>query len=91
MGIPKIYPDRGAAMTNSFVYVIALIHSSPLRVHYAGFDCNRHRAQTATLNSVINLHCFDMGRGVYLDGPDAVNERSQHAQDFVVGDEDARD
>ena len=85
MGIPKTYFERGAATFNSLIYVVALRHAAQL-CEYIGrhSTAKEYEGRAAALNKAVNLHCFDREQGLYLDGPGAGKELSQHVQVFAV-------
>lgn len=85
MGIPKAYFEKGAATFNSLVYAVALQHAAELCEHIGRYStAKEYKGRALALTSAVNSHCFDRDQGLYLDGPGAFTERSQHVQVFAV-------
>lgn len=85
MGIPKAYNECGAATFNSLAYAMVLQHAAEL-CEYIGrvSTANEYRRRAAAVNASVNSHCFDKDLGLYLDGPGAIGQHSQHVQVFAV-------
>ncbi|KAB8301565.1 hypothetical protein EYC80_003409 [Monilinia laxa] len=85
MGVPKAYYEKGAATINSLVYVMALNSAAVLSGAVGRNDtANEYRDRASVLIRAVNAHCFDSNKGLYLDGPSAFEQASQHVQIFAV-------
>ncbi|TEY62720.1 hypothetical protein BOTCAL_0158g00150 [Botryotinia calthae] len=85
VGVPKAYFDKGAATINSLVYVMALRSGAALCEAVSRKDTASEYLDGA--NAIIrsvNKHCYDSNKSLYLDGPDAIGQSSQHVQIFAV-------
>lgn len=47
-------------------------------------SANEYRDMVSALIRAVNAHCFDSNQGLYLDGPGASEQISQHVQIFAV-------
>ncbi|KAF7900677.1 uncharacterized protein EAF01_007979 [Botrytis porri] len=85
VGVPKAYFDKGAATINSLVYAIALRSAAVLCEAVGRKDtANEYFDRASAIIRSVNEHCYDNKKSLYLDGPGAIGESSQHVQIFAV-------
>lgn len=85
MCMPSCYLETGMATINSLVYAMALLSAADV-CEFIGrkSTADEYRKRAADLNDAVNKHCYDSEQGIYLDGPSALSEKSQHAQIFAI-------
>ncbi|KAF7936517.1 uncharacterized protein EAE97_007883 [Botrytis byssoidea] len=85
VGVPKAYFDKGAATINSLVYAMALRSAAVLSEAVGRKDtASEYLDRASSLIRSVNKHCYDSNKNLYLDGPGAIGESSQHVQIFAV-------
>lgn len=85
MGVPKACFEKGAATINSLVYVMALKSAAELCETGGRKDTtNEYLDRASAIIRIVNEYCFDRVTCLYIDGPNAIGQRSQHVQIFAV-------
>ncbi|KAM0313576.1 hypothetical protein ACHAO8_005380 [Botrytis cinerea] len=85
MGVPKAYFDKGAATINSLVYAIALRSGAALFEAVSRKDtASEYLDRANAIIRSVNENCYDSNKSLYLDGPGAIGQSSQHVQIFAV-------
>ncbi|KAI0123934.1 Six-hairpin glycosidase-like protein [Xylariales sp. AK1849] len=85
LAVPKAYFEKGAATFHSLVYAYTLLKASELQTFLGRHDtAKEYISRQQALIQAVKEHCFDSATGFFLDGPDAIDERSQHVQVLAV-------
>ncbi|PQE16472.1 hypothetical protein CJF30_00003168 [Rutstroemia sp. NJR-2017a BBW] len=85
MGVPKAYYEKGAATVNSLVYALALKSAAEMCTALGRNDtAEEYLERAGSVIQAVNKHCYDDTKGIYLDGPGATGQYSQHVQIFAV-------
>ncbi|OJJ48646.1 hypothetical protein ASPZODRAFT_130749 [Penicilliopsis zonata CBS 506.65] len=81
--MPQSYTVKGAATFNSLLYAVALMQAAEL-CDFVGRSstADEYRMRADSIRKAVNRHCFK--DGLYLDGPNATDEYSQHSQVFAI-------
>ncbi|PKS08417.1 hypothetical protein jhhlp_005128 [Lomentospora prolificans] len=83
--IPKAYYSKGAATFHSLLYAYALLQARELCLFLGRRDtADEYSARHQAIIRAVRTHCLDASTGVFLDGPGATGELSQHTQIFAV-------
>lgn len=96
LAVPPAYYKTGSATYHSLVYAYALSKASEIFRFLGRHDTSKEYIQRRNdLIENVKKHCFDTKTGLFLDGPGAEGEVSQHCQIFAVlagciGGEDAK-
>lgn len=85
LAVPPAYYRTGSATYHSLVYAYTLTQASELCVFVGRLDTAReYLSRRDALLRAMKQHCFDANTGLFLDGPGAKGEASQHVQVFAV-------
>jgi alpha-L-rhamnosidase len=85
LAVPKAYYSKGAATFHTLIYAYTLLKASELQTFLGRHDtAKEYLARQQALIKAVTQHCFDPSSGFFLDGPNALDERSQHVQVFAV-------
>ncbi|KAK6062549.1 hypothetical protein SCUP234_02466 [Seiridium cupressi] len=85
LAVPKAYYTKGAATYHTLIYAYTLLKASELQTFLGRHDtAKEYLSRHEALLQAVKQHCFDSSSGFYLDGPGAVEERSQHVQVLAV-------
>lgn len=85
LAVPPAYYKTGSATYHSLVYAYVLSKASELCRFLGRLDTSEEYIQRQDdLVVSVKKHCFDTKTGLFLDGPGAEGEVSQHCQIFAV-------
>lgn len=85
LAVPKPYYSHGAATFHSLVYAYTLSKASDLCTFLGRRDtAAEYTARQQAIVHAICTHCYDATNAVFLDGPGAADQLSQHTQIFAV-------
>ncbi|KAH6652136.1 bacterial alpha-L-rhamnosidase-domain-containing protein [Truncatella angustata] len=85
LAVPKAYYQKGAATYHTLVYAYALLKASELQTFLGRRDtAKEYMSRHESLLRAVKQHCFDSSSNFFLDGPGAIDERSQHVQVLAV-------
>lgn len=85
LAVPKAYYSKGAATYHTLLYAYTLLKASELQTFLGRKDtAQEYLSRHESLLKAAKQHCFDKESGFFLDGPGAVDERSQHVQVLAV-------
>lgn len=85
LAVPPAYYSLGCTTFHSLVYSYTLLKARELCTFVGRHDTSaEYLSRQQAINQAARRHCYDDQRWVYLDGPGATGQLSQHVQIFAV-------
>ncbi|KPM40551.1 hypothetical protein AK830_g5993 [Neonectria ditissima] len=85
LAVPPAYWKTGSATFHSLLYAYTLLKAGELCSFVGRHDTAReYTSRQQSLVQAVRRHCFDESTGLFLDGPGATRQFSQHVQTFAV-------
>ncbi|KAH6892901.1 bacterial alpha-L-rhamnosidase-domain-containing protein [Thelonectria olida] len=85
MAVPPAYYRTGSATFHSLLYAYTLLKASELCGFIGRNDtANEYAFRQQNIVKAVKHYCFDQETGLFLDGPGATGQFSQHVQTFAV-------
>ncbi|KAH8666116.1 bacterial alpha-L-rhamnosidase-domain-containing protein [Ilyonectria robusta] len=85
MAVPPAYYQTGSATFHSLLYAYTLLKASELCKFVGRNDtAKEYVSRQQSIVQAVRGQCFDEATGLFLDGPKAAGQFSQHVQTFAV-------
>ncbi|KAH7139879.1 bacterial alpha-L-rhamnosidase-domain-containing protein, partial [Dactylonectria estremocensis] len=85
MAVPPAYHQTGSATFHSLIYAYTLLKASELCKFVGRNDtAKEYVGRQQSIINAVRGHCYDESTKLFLDGPKAAGQFSQHVQTFAV-------
>lgn len=84
MAVPPAYYRTGSATFHSLLYAYTLLKASELCSFIGRHTGREYNSRKQNIVKAVKNYCFDGETGLFLDGPGATDQFSQHVQTFAI-------